>query len=129
MSNVEIAPKDQRVEYMAYVYKMSHSQLFQELMRVHAEATKLVEEASNQSRQSLTNQQVFELAEEYGWQDDFGRWNFTDEKLLSFVDQIQSAKRQWVEITKGECDELYEQEKDHVQYAWAIEAKLKEKNA
>jgi hypothetical protein len=37
-------------------------------------------------------------------------------------------KREWVEITKGECDELFRAASDHVEYAWAIEAKLKEKN-
>jgi hypothetical protein len=37
-------------------------------------------------------------------------------------------KHEWVEITKGECDELFRASSDHVEYAWAIEAKLKEKN-
>lgn len=35
----------------------------------------------------------------------------------------------WVEITKGECEELYKASEGHwLEYAWAIEAKLKEKN-
>ena len=38
------------------------------------------------------------------------------------------AQPQWVEITKGECDELFRAASDHIEYAWAIEAKLKEKN-
>jgi hypothetical protein len=39
-------------------------------------------------------------------------------------------KREWVEITKGECEELYKASEGHwLEYAWAIEAKLKEKNA
>jgi hypothetical protein len=37
-------------------------------------------------------------------------------------------KREWVEITRGECDELFRQAADHVEYAWAVEALLKEKN-
>ena len=39
------------------------------------------------------------------------------------------TKREWVEITKGECDELFRAASDHIEYAWAIEAKLKEKNS
>ena len=35
---------------------------------------------------------------------------------------------EWVEITKGECDELFRAASDHIEYAYAIEAKLKEKN-
>jgi len=38
------------------------------------------------------------------------------------------AQREWVEITKGECDELFRAASDHIEYAYAIEAKLKEKN-
>ena len=37
-------------------------------------------------------------------------------------------ENEWVEITKGECDELFRAASDHIEYAYAIEAKLKEKN-
>ena len=37
---------------------------------------------------------------------------------------------EWVEITKGECEDLYKASEGHwLEYAWAIEAKLKEKNS
>jgi len=42
----------------------------------------------------MTDEQVFELAEKIGFQDDFGRWNFTSEKLLDFVFMVH--KREWV---------------------------------
>ena len=37
----EVAPDQARHDYIARVYKMSHSELFAELMRVHTEANRL----------------------------------------------------------------------------------------
>ena len=39
----QVAPDDARHDYIARVYKMTHAELFAELMRVHTEANKLVE--------------------------------------------------------------------------------------
>ena len=37
----------------------------------------------------MTNEEIFELAEQYGDWDDFGRWTFRDnDGLLAFVDSI-----------------------------------------
>ena len=46
------------------------------------------------------------------------------------IEALRQALEQseWVEITKGECDELFRAASDHIEYAYAIEAKLKEKN-
>ena len=45
-----------------------------------------------------------------------------------FESNYTAPEREWVEITKGECDELFRAASDHIEYAYAIEAKLKEKN-
>jgi hypothetical protein len=43
----------------------------------------------------MTDKEIFELAEEYGEWDDFGRWTFrTDDKLLRFVMRVQEAERE-----------------------------------
>ena len=39
----------------------------------------------------MNDEQIFELAEKNGFQDDFGRWNFTDEGLLDFVFMVQKS--------------------------------------
>jgi len=36
------APEDAKLDYMTRVYKMSHAELFAELMRVHTEANRLI---------------------------------------------------------------------------------------
>jgi hypothetical protein len=36
------APEDAKMDYMARVYKMSHGELFHELMRVHGEASRVI---------------------------------------------------------------------------------------
>ena len=41
----QVAPDDARHDYIARVYKMTHAELFAELMRVHTEANRLVNEA------------------------------------------------------------------------------------
>lgn len=76
----------------------------------------------------MTNEQIFEIAEKYGWQDDFGRWNFQgDMGLLEFADAISDAvkgRREWVSLTDTEMCECYNSKS----IGYAIEAKLKEKN-
>jgi len=51
----------------------------------------------------MTDEQVFELAEKLGFQDDFGRWNFTSEGLLDFVFMVQKAEQEkpWVKSYGG----------------------------
>lgn len=44
----QVAPDDARHDYIARVYKMTHAELFAELMRVHTEANRLVEELQAQ---------------------------------------------------------------------------------
>ena len=44
----EVAPDDARHDYIARVYKMSHAELFAELMRVHTEANRLMAELQAQ---------------------------------------------------------------------------------
>lgn len=36
------APDDMKRDYMARVYKMTHGELFHELMRVHGESAKMI---------------------------------------------------------------------------------------
>ena len=47
-----VAPDDARHDYIARVYKMTHAELFNELMRVHTEANKLVEQAVKEEREA-----------------------------------------------------------------------------
>ena len=47
-----VAPDQARHDYIARVYKMSHAELFAELMRVHTEANKLVEQAVKDEREA-----------------------------------------------------------------------------
>lgn len=44
----------------------------------------------------MNDEQIFELAEKCAFQDDFGRWNFTDEGLLDFVFMVQKAESEKV---------------------------------
>ena len=44
----------------------------------------------------MNDEQVFELAEKCGLQDDFGYWNFKDEGLLDFVFLVHKAEREKV---------------------------------
>jgi len=74
----------------------------------------------------MTDEQIFELAEKIGFQDDFGRWNFTSEGLLDFVFMVQ--KREWVGLTRRELDIATLGLEDLGDCYIAIEAKLKEKN-
>jgi hypothetical protein len=43
----------------------------------------------------MTNEEIFEIADKYGWMDDFNRWNFQgDVALLEFVDAILKVERE-----------------------------------
>jgi len=43
----------------------------------------------------MTDEQIFELAENHGDWDDFGRWTFRDsDKLLDFVQAVLNAQRE-----------------------------------
>jgi hypothetical protein len=82
----------------------------------------------------MTNEEIFEIADKYGWVDDFNRWNFQgDDKLLEFVhaifrthtpEDIKKIERKWVSLTDTEMCECYNSQS----VGYAIEAKLKEKN-
>jgi hypothetical protein len=72
----------------------------------------------------MTNDEIFDLAETHGWQDDFGRWNFKDDGLIKFVLAIKQAE--WVGLTANEIWGVFTL--DYMDFARAIEAKLKEKN-
>lgn len=49
-------------------------------------------------------------------------------KPLMLKAKIHAPKREWVEITKGECDQLFKTASDHIEYAFAIEKRIKELN-
>jgi hypothetical protein len=36
----------------------------------------------------MTDEDIFDLAEKHGWMDDFGRWNFKDDGLISFALEV-----------------------------------------
>ena len=36
----------------------------------------------------MTDEEIFDRAETHGWQDDFGRWNFKDDGLISFALEV-----------------------------------------
>ena len=77
----------------------------------------------------MTDEEIFDIAEQYGWMDDFSRWNFKETGLIKFALAIKTAE--WVGLTDDEVFNIYKQF-DSLQYksfAKAIEAKLKEKNA
>jgi len=42
----------------------------------------------------MKDEDIFELAETHGWQDDFGRWNFNDDGLVAFVLSVQRTERE-----------------------------------
>jgi hypothetical protein len=48
---------------------------------------------------------------------------------LTLADLRKHSNKEWVEITKGECQELLEKAEGHwLEYGWLIDAKLQEKN-
>ena len=72
----------------------------------------------------MTDEEIFVLAEQHGWLDDFGRWNFTDDGLIKLALAIKTAE--WVGLTANEIWGVFTL--DYMDFARAIEAKLKEKN-
>jgi hypothetical protein len=43
----------------------------------------------------MTNEEIFEIADKYGWMDDFNRWNFQgDVALLEFVEAIEARLKE-----------------------------------
>jgi len=55
----------------------------------------------------MTDEDIFEISERHGWQDDFGRWNFKDDGLIKFALEIKKAE--WVGLTarqRAALDEL-----------------------
>jgi hypothetical protein len=49
---------------------------------------------------AMTDEEIFDLADQYGWMDDFGRWNFQPDRLVSFALAIKTAE--WVGLTAEE---------------------------
>jgi hypothetical protein len=68
----------------------------------------------------MDDKRIFELAEKHGWQDDFGRWNFKDDGLISFAcsmvrehtpDHVKQITEPWScphGIEDGACKQCYE---------------------
>jgi hypothetical protein len=81
----------------------------------------------------MTDEDIFEISDQYGWMDDFGRWNFQPERLVSFALAIKTAE--WVGLTDEEVSNIIDDVigfnscwGPETDFARAIEAKLKEKN-
>jgi len=82
----------------------------------------------------MTDEDIFEISDQYGWMDDFGRWNFQPERLVSFALAIKTAE--WVGLADEEVMGLTCECVDDgtfnmdcaYDFARAIEAKLKEEN-
>lgn len=53
----------------------------------------------------MTDEDIFNLAEDHGWQDDFGRWNFQDDGLLNFVHAVNTSQERVDETAKREHEE------------------------
>ena len=73
----------------------------------------------------MTDEEIFDIAEQYGWMDDFFRWNFKETGLIKFALAIKTAE--WVWLTDDEIWGCFTP--DYIDFARAIEAKLKEKNS
>ena len=87
----------------------------------------------------MTDEEIFDLADQYGWMDDFGRWNFQPDRLVSFALAMSEKNVQisdkWVGLTDEEIYDyadkfLYQHGSNYgiKSFGKAIEAKLKEKN-
>jgi hypothetical protein len=74
----------------------------------------------------MTDEDIFEISDKYGWLDDFGRWNFNDDGLIKFALAIKTAE--WVGLTDEEKQEAYYKIDSWRECVAFIEAKLKEKN-
>jgi hypothetical protein len=48
----------------------------------------------------MNNKEILDLAESFGWVDDFDRWNFQgDEQLLEFVHSLlDQIDQRWAEV-------------------------------
>ncbi|NBW15088.1 MAG: hypothetical protein EBR82_44515 [Caulobacteraceae bacterium] len=77
----------------------------------------------------MTDEEIFDIAEQYGWMDDFFRWNFKETGLIKFALAIKTAE--WVGLTDEEIDKAVKScnTVDTYKYFRAIEAQLKEKNS
>lgn len=42
----------------------------------------------------IDEEEIFDLAETHGWQDDFGRWNFKDDGLIDFALAIEKLVKE-----------------------------------
>ena len=42
----------------------------------------------------MTDEEIFDLADQYGWMDDFGRWNFKETGLIKFALALLKAERE-----------------------------------
>lgn len=82
----------------------------------------------------MTDAEIFDLADKYGWLDDFGRMNFNDDGLINFA--LALRKAEWVGLEEEEVMGLTCECVDDgtfnmdcaYDFARAIEVKLKEKN-
>jgi len=59
----------------------------------------------------MTDEEIFDLAERHGWQDDFGRWNFRDDGLIGFALALLKAEN--VSVNTPSSDDLPETEEGH----------------
>ena len=59
----------------------------------------------------MTDEEIFDLAERHGWQDDFGRWNFRDDGLIGFALALLKAEN--VSVNTPSSDDLPEIEEKH----------------
>jgi hypothetical protein len=86
----------------------------------------------------MTDEEIFDSADQYGWMDDFGRWNFQPDRLVSFALAMSEKNVQvsdkWVGLTDEEIKALsswwpsYDQMPALMTLARDIENTLKEKN-
>jgi hypothetical protein len=57
----------------------------------------------------MTDEEIFDIAELYGWMDDFGRWNFQPDRLVSFaleVLRVNAEKPIYVDSSRFPKDQL-----------------------
>jgi hypothetical protein len=73
----------------------------------------------------MTDEEIFDIAEQYGWMDDFGRWNFKETGLIKFALALLE-KREWVGLTEDEKQFFKAMGFSGIDI---VEAKLKEKNS
>jgi hypothetical protein len=81
----------------------------------------------------MTDEEIFDLADDYGaWQDDFGRWNFQPDRLVSFAlamsEKNVRVSDKWVGLATGEAREFYESDLSREELIHKIDEFLQEKN-